>query len=130
MRGRTGSLLVAAGALAITVTLVLYPDLAFQSAQRGLRIWWFVVFPALLPFFIAGQVLMALGVVHSMGVMLERFMRPLFNVPGVGLSYYTAAVNADYPVELGITVVVALATVLGSLLADISYMLLDPRVRV
>ena len=53
----------------------------------------------------------------------------VFNVPGVGLSYYTAAVNADYPVELGITVLVGLATVLGNLLADIAYACLDPRVR-
>ena len=28
----------------------------------------------------------------------------VFNVPGVGLSYYVAAANADYPVELGVTV--------------------------
>ncbi len=50
----------------------------------------------------------------------------VFNIPGVGLSYYTAAANADYPVELGVTVIVGLATVLGSLLADISYAILDP----
>src|SRR5262249_32972358 len=42
----------------------------------------------------------------------------VFNVPGVGLTYYTAAVNADYPVELGITVLVGIVTVLGNLLAD------------
>ena len=54
----------------------------------------------------------------------------VFNVPGVGLSYWQAAANADYPVELGITFVVGLATVLGSLLADIAYALLDPRVLV
>jgi peptide/nickel transport system permease protein len=53
----------------------------------------------------------------------------VFNIPGVGLTYYTAAVNSDYPVELGVTVLVGLATVLGSLLADVSYALLDPRVR-
>ena len=53
----------------------------------------------------------------------------VFNIPGVGLSYYTAAANADYPVELGVTVIVGLATVLGSLLADVSYAILDPRVR-
>jgi peptide/nickel transport system permease protein len=53
----------------------------------------------------------------------------VFNVPGVGLTYYTAAVNADYPVELGITVLVGTATVLGNLLADIAYAVLDPRVR-
>jgi peptide/nickel transport system permease protein len=53
----------------------------------------------------------------------------VFNFPGLGLTYYNAAVNADYPVELGITVVVGIATVLGSLLADVAYALLDPRVR-
>ena len=37
--------------------------------------------------------------------------------------------NADYPVELGITVLVGTATVLGNLLADIAYAVLDPRVR-
>ncbi len=53
----------------------------------------------------------------------------VFNVPGVGLTYYTAAVNADYPVELGITVLVGIATALGSLLADLVYAVLDPRIR-
>jgi peptide/nickel transport system permease protein len=53
----------------------------------------------------------------------------VFNVPGVGLTYYTAAVNADYPVELGITVLVGIVTVGGNLLADIAYAVLDPRVR-
>jgi peptide/nickel transport system permease protein len=53
----------------------------------------------------------------------------VFNVPGVGLTYYNAAVNADYPVELGITVLVGTVTVLGNLLADVAYAVLDPRVR-
>jgi peptide/nickel transport system permease protein len=53
----------------------------------------------------------------------------VFNVPGVGLTYYTAAVNADYPVELGIAVLVGIATVAGNLLSDIAYAVLDPRVR-
>jgi peptide/nickel transport system permease protein len=52
----------------------------------------------------------------------------VFNIPGVGLSYYVAAANADYPVELGVTFVVGVATVLGSLLADVAYAVLDPRV--
>ncbi|MGD0944950.1 MAG: ABC transporter permease [Acidimicrobiales bacterium] len=53
----------------------------------------------------------------------------VFNFPGLGLTYFNAAVNADYPVELGITVVAGVATVLGSLLADLAYAVLDPRVR-
>lgn len=53
----------------------------------------------------------------------------IFNYPGMGLLFYNAAVARDYPVLLGVTLVVGAATVVGSLLADICYGLLDPRVR-
>lgn len=53
----------------------------------------------------------------------------VFNFSGAGLEYFQAAQSNDYPVMLGITVIVGLATVLGNLLADIGYALLDPRIR-
>jgi peptide/nickel transport system permease protein len=53
----------------------------------------------------------------------------VFNYPGMGLLFYQQAQKQDYPTLLGITVLVALATVIGSLLADIAYAVLDPRVR-
>ncbi|MGA9775398.1 MAG: ABC transporter permease [Candidatus Dormiibacterota bacterium] len=53
----------------------------------------------------------------------------VFNYPGMGLLYYNAAVTDDFPTLLGFVVVVALATVLGNLLADILYAVADPRIR-
>jgi peptide/nickel transport system permease protein len=53
----------------------------------------------------------------------------VFNYPGMGLLFYNAAVARDYPVLLGVTLVVSAAAVLGSLIADVGYALLDPRVR-
>ena len=53
----------------------------------------------------------------------------VFNYPGMGYLFYQAASRQDYPVLLGFTVVVAVATVVGSLLADLLYAVLDPRVR-
>jgi peptide/nickel transport system permease protein len=53
----------------------------------------------------------------------------VFNYPGMGLLFYQETVTSDYPVILGITLVVGVATVLGNLLADIGYAVLDPRVR-
>jgi len=53
----------------------------------------------------------------------------VFNYPGMGYLFYQSAQSQDYPVLLGFTVVVAVATVIGSLLADIAYAVLDPRVR-
>jgi peptide/nickel transport system permease protein len=53
----------------------------------------------------------------------------VFNFPGVGLLFFNAANQQDYPVLLGVVLVVGTATVVGSLLADVAYALLDPRVR-
>jgi len=57
------------------------------------------------------------------------FTEVVFNYPGMGLAFYTAALNVDYQVLLGFTVLAALAVVIGNLLADIGYAILDPRVR-
>ena len=61
----------------------------------------------------------------TFGLIVEE----LFNFPGIGLAYFNAAVNGDYPVVFGVTVLVALATVAGNLFADVAYAILDPRVR-
>ncbi len=53
----------------------------------------------------------------------------VFNFPGMGLLTYRAAIDNDVPLLLGTTFVAALATVAGSLLADIFYAIVDPRVR-
>jgi peptide/nickel transport system permease protein len=53
----------------------------------------------------------------------------VFNYPGAGLEYYQAALRNDYEVMLGITVLVGVITVVGNLLADIGYAILDPRIR-
>ncbi|MGY5136242.1 ABC transporter permease [Streptomyces nigrescens] len=53
----------------------------------------------------------------------------MFNYPGMGLLFWNAAQSSDFPVLLGVTLVVGTATVLGSLIADIAYAVLDPRIR-
>ena len=53
----------------------------------------------------------------------------VFNYPGMGLLFYQAATSHDFPILLGATLVIGVATVVGNLLADIGYAILDPRVR-
>ena len=53
----------------------------------------------------------------------------VFNYAGMGLAFYQAALNNDFNVLLSFTVLVTTATILGNLLADIGYAVLDPRVR-
>lgn len=53
----------------------------------------------------------------------------LFNYPGMGLLVVEAAENTDIPLVLGTTLVATVATVIGSLLADVLYVIADPRIR-
>jgi peptide/nickel transport system permease protein len=53
----------------------------------------------------------------------------VFNYPGMGLLTVQAAENHDIPVVLGTTLVATVATVIGSLLADVLYVIVDPRIR-
>ena len=53
----------------------------------------------------------------------------VFNYPGMGLLFYQAATSHDFPILLGSTLAVGVATVLGNLAADIAYGIADPRIR-
>ena len=53
----------------------------------------------------------------------------VFNYPGMGLLTVQSAFNDDIPTVLGTTLVITIATVVGSLLADILYAVADPRIR-
>jgi peptide/nickel transport system permease protein len=68
---------------------------------------------------------LSLPFLFTAGLVVEQ----IFNYPGTGLLFFTSAQSQDYPVELGITIVIAATTVTGSLLADIAYAVLDPRIR-
>jgi peptide/nickel transport system permease protein len=53
----------------------------------------------------------------------------IFNYPGMGLLTVQSAEAHDIPIVLGTTLVITVATVVGSLLADILYVIVDPRIR-
>jgi peptide/nickel transport system permease protein len=52
----------------------------------------------------------------------------VFNYPGVGLLFWTSTQSRDYPTLLALTLVVAVFTVVGNLIADIAYRIVDRRV--
>ena len=58
------------------------------------------------------------------------FVEIIFAWPGMGQLFFRAATLRDYPLMLGIIVVIAVLVLLGNLLADILYAYLDPRIRV
>ncbi|MCK4802352.1 ABC transporter permease [bacterium] len=53
----------------------------------------------------------------------------IFAWPGMGRLGYQAIMARDYPVIMGVGVIAALLTLLGNLIADITYAFIDPRIR-
>lgn len=89
--------------LIFTIALMVFPGEGLAAAKDGLKIFWEIVLPSLLPFFILTEILLGLGVVHFFGVILEPLMRPLFNVPGAGAFALSMGLAAGYPMDAVIT---------------------------
>lgn len=53
----------------------------------------------------------------------------IFNIPGIGRYFIAAAGAGDYPLTLGLTVVLTIAIVVTNMLSDIAHAALDPRIR-
>ena len=59
------------------------------------------------------------------GVIFET----IFGIPGMGQLFYQGVMARDYPLVMGILVIGACLTLVGNLLADLSYAFADPRIR-
>jgi peptide/nickel transport system permease protein len=68
---------------------------------------------------------MTLGFVVSGAILVEI----VFSYPGIGYVLYQAVTNEDYPLMQGIFLVITLAVLVANALADLAYLVLDPRTR-
>lgn len=81
----------------LAASLISFPKESLEASVRGLKMWWEIVFPSLLPFFIVSEVLIGFGVVKFIGVLLEPLMRPVFRVPGVGGFVWAMGMASGFP---------------------------------
>lgn len=93
----SATFLLGAGALALVAAVVSNPTPAFQASLQGLQLWWQIVFPALLPFLVLSEILIAYGWVHALGVWLEPLMNRLFKLPGVGGWVLAMGMTTGFP---------------------------------
>ncbi|MCE5167999.1 nucleoside recognition domain-containing protein [Paenibacillus profundus] len=91
------TLVMGGTAVLLVLCIVSYPDQAFQASLQGLKVWWNIIFPALLPFLVLSEILIAYGFVHGLGVLLDPLMRVLFRLPGVGGWAWSVGWTAGYP---------------------------------
>ncbi len=54
----------------------------------------------------------------------------IFSIPGMGQLFYFSVMARDYPTIMGILVIGAFLTLIGNLIADVSYAVADPRIRI
>ena len=54
----------------------------------------------------------------------------LFGIPGIGLTSYNAMVGGDIPFSMFYMTFLAILTLLGNLISDVLYAVVDPRVRI
>ena len=52
-----------------------------------------------------------------------------FSTGGIGLHFVNAALNRDYSVMLGVTILFGVLTILFNLVVDVLYAWLDPKIR-
>lgn len=103
LKSKLKTVFFATSSIFLTISLIIFPEHAFQASIRGLNMWWEIVFPSLLPFFIVSELLIGFGVVKFIGVLLEPLMRPLFRVPGTGAFVWAMGVASGYPVGAKLT---------------------------
>lgn len=97
MKQTLTTILLASSIIFISFLLIKFPDQSLEASIRGLKIWWEIVFPSLLPFFITAELLIGFGIVTFIGALFEPIMRPLFNVPGVGSFAWIMGMASGYP---------------------------------
>ncbi|GAF24451.1 LOW QUALITY PROTEIN: oligopeptide transport system permease protein OppB [Bacillus sp. JCM 19047] len=68
---------------------------------------------------------MEIGMLLSGAFIVET----VFNYPGIGTLFLSGMSNRDYPVIMAVNLLIGLSVLVGNLLADIFYAVIDPRIR-
>ena len=71
------------------------------------------------------------GLGHAIGLIMagSYLIELVFNINGIGYLGYTSVIERDYAVVMGILVINTLLVLLGNILSDVLYVLVDPRIR-
>ncbi len=80
------------------IGLIVFSRQNLQASKEGLTLWVTSVVPALLPFFIACELLSYTNVIDFLGKKLNKIMKPIFNVPGEGAFPLIMGIISGYPV--------------------------------
>ncbi len=74
---------------------------------------------------------LATGLGHAIGIIMagSYLIEKVFNIDGIGYLGFTAILSRDYMIVMGILSINIMLTLLGNILSDVLYALVDPRIR-
>lgn len=84
--------------LSFTFCLLIFSNSNLPAVKAGLSLWANSVIPSLFPFFVATELLMHTNMINVFGNLLNRFMKPLFNIRGEGSFAFIMGIISGYPV--------------------------------
>lgn len=80
-----------------TICLVIFSKTNLSAAKSGLVLWANSIVPSLFPFFVATELLSHTNFTYYLGRILNRFMKPIFNVRGEGSFAFIMGIISGYP---------------------------------
>ena len=83
--------------IAFTMCLVVFSNTNLVAAKNGLILWANSIVPSLFPFFVATELLSHTNFIYYLGRILNRFMKPIFNVRGEGSFALIMGIISGYP---------------------------------
>lgn len=81
-----------------TGCLVIFSNNNLSAAKSGLVLWANSIVPSLFPFFVATELLSHTNFTYYLGRILNKFMKPIFNVPGEGSFAFIMGIISGYPI--------------------------------
>lgn len=78
--------------------LILFTKSNFNAAKKGLTLWANNVVPSLFPFFVAVELLKHTNLIYFLSIQLDKYMKPIFNLPGVASFPFVMGLISGYPV--------------------------------
>ncbi len=106
---------------------VLNTNFVRTARAKGLPWWHIVLYHALRPSLL--PVISYLGPAFVGIITGSVVVETVFGLPGVGQHFVNGALNRDYSLVLGLTIIIGTLTILLTTIVDILYAMIDPKIR-
>lgn len=80
------------------ISMIIFPGIVLNSARQGIALWANTVLPALLPFFICADFMIALGLPAIVGSFFENAFQKIFRTSGSAAFVFIVSITSGYPI--------------------------------